>query len=222
MNRHLPLIEHLYGERSDTADLRQRLDTDAEARAEYAALSEAKFRLDLRKPERPDAAVLDQIMQAAAFGETPATTHTGLRSRSQRTPVAHQRRPLRKRMAVLVGVLTVVLATVGLNVKPDTTAPADTTSLTMKLDPQLFPQAGAPSAASVVDPAATPIPASAALAWDDSDQIIGLHHRMKQLDQRTQALWDTPARPLEMLPGTRAAAPQPASRSGIQQVRQQR
>ncbi|MEM6645243.1 MAG: hypothetical protein AAF730_03230 [Bacteroidota bacterium] len=223
MNHRLPLIEHLYGERSDAADLQQRLDADAEARAEYAALSEAKFRLDLRKPARPDAAVLDQIMQAAAFGETPAATHTSLRSRSQRTPVAPQRRSLRKRMAVLVGTLTVVIAAVGLSVDRTTTAPSDTTAVTMKVNPELFQQAGAPSAVAPVDQAATAIPATSALAWDDTEDVIDLHHRLKQLDQRTQSLWDTPAMPLEMLPGTRATtAPRPMGQTGIQQVRQQR
>ena len=65
MDEKLHIVQHLYGEGDDPADLQRLLEDDG-VRAEYEALSETKRYLDQREPARPDPLVLDRIVAAAA------------------------------------------------------------------------------------------------------------------------------------------------------------
>ena len=65
MDKKLQLIQHLYGEADDRNALRELLQ-DEDLNAEYQELNEAKFWLDHTSQERPDQAVLDTILSAAA------------------------------------------------------------------------------------------------------------------------------------------------------------
>ncbi|MFQ5570146.1 MAG: hypothetical protein ACE5G0_10765 [Rhodothermales bacterium] len=99
MDEKLQIIQHLYGEGKDRTDLRRLLDDEA-LRAEYEALSEIKFQLDHRRRVRPDAVVIDRVMEAAQGGRAP------LRRRRDRAARPSARRRLR-----LVGAAGAVLAT---------------------------------------------------------------------------------------------------------------
>ena len=65
MDEKLHIVQHLYGEGGDPADL-QRLLEDEALRQDYAALSETKRVLDQRQRARPDPLVIDRIVAAAA------------------------------------------------------------------------------------------------------------------------------------------------------------
>ena len=60
----LDILLHLYGESESESDLRSLL-RDKDLKAEYTAMSDTKFKLDLKKSDRPDRHVIDAIMEAA-------------------------------------------------------------------------------------------------------------------------------------------------------------
>ena len=109
MDEKLHIVQHLYGEGGDPADL-QRLLEDEALRAEYAALSETKRLLDGRHRARPDPLVIDRIVAAAT---TPrAGVIPGKRKDRSARPGAR-----RYRLAgALSGVLALALVvSIGLN-----------------------------------------------------------------------------------------------------------
>ena len=109
MDEKLHIVQHLYGEGGDPAEL-QRLLEDEALREEYAALSETKRALDQRQRARPDPLVIDRIVAAAA---TPrAGVIPGKRQDRRARPRAR-----RYRLAgALSGVLALALVvSIGLN-----------------------------------------------------------------------------------------------------------
>ena len=229
MDKKLQLILHLYKEAEDPKDLGQLLE-DPDVKAEYKALSDVKFWLDHARPERPDAAVLDAIRNAAAQGDTPSTPST-LTQRMDRPPAA-RRASKRRKFGVFASVLS-LLAAVGIGyqwMRPSLQNESTNLRQESFADQALAPQAeasneirefkaeeeAAAAGFTLADEAAnmqTPAPATASLAassdttvpdWDDVDDLLRYRQRIEMLLEQSEDLrWDQPV-PLEMLPSGRA------------------
>ena len=113
MEKKLLLIRHLYGELDDRADLNELLE-DPELKAEYDALSEAKFWLDHSKREKPSSDVLQHILAAAVppsqniEDPSPVPRPASDRHVRQDRPPQQRTRSSRKRV---FGGITMALAT---------------------------------------------------------------------------------------------------------------
>ncbi len=111
MDDTLHIVQHLYGEGEDPADLQRLLEDDG-LRADYEALSEAKRYLDQRRRARPDPMVIDRIVAAAA------PPRSGVMPGKRQDRAARPRQAARRfRLAgALSGVLALVLVVgIGLN-----------------------------------------------------------------------------------------------------------
>lgn len=176
MDEKLQIVEHLYGEAADRAAYHRLLDNEA-LREEYQAMSAVKFALDHRPRQRPDAAVVDRILAAAA-GEA-------LR------PAPRADRPARRRVTrralLWVGMAAAAVLVAGLGLRAlRTDRPAPAVAL----------EADAPPPESL--PAASPV--EAALAWDQADEVRRLHRQIERLRQHNVGLrWGEPVVPLELL-----------------------
>lgn len=200
------------------------LDADPDVRAEAATLAEAKFYLDLRAPSRPDASVVDAIMDAAAFASATPSGKGARALRADRPAVARQKRSRRMRRA---GVLLAFSfsAMLGLGVvfraaPPGAVSPP--APLAQTAPAPASTQAPSPSAvretvAPVQIEAIAEAPAAAPTDWDDASSALRhVSGDLAQLEALTadldadlsdlDALFDTPAQRLEAPPGTRSAA----------------
>jgi len=208
MNNEFQLIQHLYGERDEHFALRETLEANDTLHAEYQALSEAKFHVDHRRRQRPDAAVLDQIMAAAAHVSEPAAS-PALHTRQDRMARPH-RAHHRRRMLSAVGLtmLLVCAMSVGFWQWSSTSAP-----VTPTVSAEVFESALTPLP---TDGLATTAPQQVSDEnvpnWED-DRVMELHKRIDRLQQRSTALqWDEPAMPLEMVPANTNRSPAAAAR----------
>ncbi|MDA0377969.1 MAG: hypothetical protein O3C45_06480 [Bacteroidetes bacterium] len=191
------ILLHLYGEASEATELRSLL-RDEELRREHAALSEAKFRLDHLGRERPDPAVMDRILAAAAAGEgLPDGT-----SRRDRPPVA---RVVRLRRVMLPALTLAAAILFGVAVgwfssQSGTSSPTDPAVATVQDD--IVPPE---SLYRFVPPQQPFTPASAQdprLAWDDSAPLLDMHRRIETMRPEGMLDWGEEAVPLESLPGS--------------------
>ena len=197
------ILLHLYGEAPEDSDLRELL-RDEELRTEYQALSEVKFRLDHRRSERPDPAVVDAVLAAAA-GESSAVGH-----RHGDRPAAARRSPLRRLLVPALSVAAALVVAFSLgwwantpdrNARPasqafDADMPVPPESLNRFVPPY---QTVHPGAAAQVVGAATHDPR---LAWDEPEPLDFWHRRIESLEAASDPDgWGEPAVPLEMLPG---------------------
>ena len=191
------ILLHLYGEAPEGSDLRTLLK-DEELQSEHAALSEAKFRLDLRNKEKPDQAVLDRILAAAA-GDSDVVTPAG---RVDRPPVARIHR-LKK---VLIPAFSIAAAVVfGIAIgwfggNSSSVTPAGTPALA---DDTVVPPE---SLYRYVPPRQNAIQQTGAkdprLAWDDASSLPSLRQRINTLNPSSNTDWGSSALPLEVLPGS--------------------
>jgi hypothetical protein len=110
MNDKLHIIQHLYGEADALLD-QERLLEDEALRVEYEMLSGVKFHLDQRPKQRPDAAVLDTVLAAAA----KASGRPLLQARQDRKPQSrHAARRYGLFGTVSAVVVVLMVASIGL------------------------------------------------------------------------------------------------------------
>jgi len=193
------ILLQLYGEAADTEKLRSLL-RDEELRQEHALLSETKFRLDLLEKERPDTAIVDAIVAAAASnGGTPHAKRLDRPARA-RSP---------RRRTVLISALSiaaVVLVGTGIGLdwfggssglSASQQSPAMASHQDDLVPPeslhQLVPTQQLRSLASRTDPR---------LAWDDASPILDMHRRIQTMRPASPLDWGEAAVPLESLPGS--------------------
>ena len=190
------ILLHLYGEASEAKDLHSLL-RDEELRREHADLSEAKFRLDHLKRERPDPAIIDRILQEAAASQgLPSGT-----DRKDRPAVARSTR-LRKVMlpaltlaaAIIFGVAVGWFGSQSGTVTPE--EPAVATTPDDIVPPESLYRFVPPQP---VTPASTADPR---LAWDDSAPLMDMHRRIESMRPEGMLDWGVQAVPLESLPGS--------------------
>lgn len=206
------ILLHLYGEATDAEELRSLLRDD-ELRQEHADLSEAKFRLDHLKRERPDPAVIDRILAAAATGEgLPTATN-----RVDRPAVPYATR-LRKVLIPALSVAAAILfgvaigwfgATSGTNTPEN--APALANSPDDLVPPEslyrFVPRQQNLTPASQTDPR---------LAWDDASPLLDMHRRIQTMRPEGLLDWGEEAVPLESLQGAGSGRLQMAGSSNQQ------
>ncbi len=210
MDERLHIVRLLYGEGGDPAELRRLLEDEA-LRAEYQALSEAKFHLDHRRRVRPAPAVIDRILAAAAHPERLGATPP---LRPERRDRAARPGPRRRaaRWAGIAFVLTLLLGGGVYFLRDGTQAgpPALTEAPGAR-------QGGGSLTGPESTRSATGLQVVSApddvLRWDAGEDVARLHRRIERLRNRNADLqWGEPAVPLEMLPGTyREAGIQPAA-----------
>jgi hypothetical protein len=123
MDKKLQIVNHLYGEASDRAELRELLGEEA-LNAEYQALSEAKFYLDHRHRARPDEGIVDHLVAVAAGEAEPVKVPVRrLEARQDRPPA--RRLAIRRRSFPALLAAAVVVIAVGIGVWPSPSDPAD-------------------------------------------------------------------------------------------------
>lgn len=192
------ILLHLYGEATDAEELRSLL-RDEELRQEHAELSEAKFRLDHLRRERPDPAVIDRILVAAATGEGRPTAQ----DRKDRPAVPHVIR-LRKVLIPAMSIAAAILFGVAIGwfgVSSGTGASDDVPALANTPDDLVPPE----SLYRFVPPQRSLTPASQAdprLAWDDASPLLDMHRRIQTMRPQGSLDWGEEAVPLESLPGS--------------------
>lgn len=192
------ILLHLYGEATDAEELRSLLRDD-ELRQEHAELSEAKFRLDHLKRERPDPAVIDRILAAAATGDGLPTAS----DRKDRPAVPHAVR-LRKVLIPALSIAAAILFGVAVGwfgASSGTGTSTDGPALASSPDDLVPPE----SLYRYVPPQQSVTPASQAdprLAWDDASPLLDMHRRIQTMRPQGSLDWGEEAVPLESLPGT--------------------
>lgn len=167
MDDRLRLLQYLYGEDVDDPSFPRRMTADDELRREYERLQATKEELDQRSSPRPDPAVVDRVVDAAAEASTRAREG----DRAPRSPSRSWNRRLQGASA-----LVAVLLIVGLGWwQLDLSAPGGA-------GPEALEQGA--SAASVED-----VDESAVPEWDDSDELIRLHRRIEHVRARSASGW---------------------------------
>ena len=107
MDKRLQILHHLYGETDEAAEPLDALLDDPAVKAEYEGHAAVKRALDQRPPARPDAAVLDRVLAAAA---SPAAVPVPLPPRQDRAARPSPRLRLFRRMSALAAVFALLLA----------------------------------------------------------------------------------------------------------------
>ena len=202
-NEKRDILLHLYGEGEPDQDLRTLLSKPA-LKSEYSALSETKFRLDIKKKERPDRAVIDRIL-AASRNEA---TQNGKKTRLDRGPVS-RRVQLRKMLLPALSMAAVVVVSVGIGwiaFSSSTPEPILSSMYENEIVPPESLYRFVPSGKAGISTASSQ---SETLSWDDGSSIPNLHNRISSLKPTSPLDWGDSALPLEMLPSSN-------SRSGFQ------
>lgn len=166
MDDTLRLIQYLYGEDVGDPSLVRRLSEDEDLRREFERLRATKAELDRRSSKQPDPAVVDRVVDAAGEAAEGAPTAA---DRPARAPSRSWTRRLRGISAALALLLVVGLGWWQL----DGAAPGD---------------AGSQSAQGVTQAASTE-EADAVPDWDDSDELVRLHHRIERVRARSTSDW---------------------------------
>lgn len=191
------ILLHLYGEAPEGSKL-QTLLKDDELRGEYRVLSEAKFRMDHKKRERPDREVIDRVLAAAATGE-PFAAKT---LRPDRGAIFRNTR-LRKLLIPAMTIAAVVVLGIGIGWFGDSSDQVVPATARTFVDDSLVPpeslfryvpsRQGLVTQVGVVDPR---------LAWDDGLAMPDLYRRMEMLRPISDLDWGESSIPLEMLPAS--------------------
>lgn len=191
------ILLHLYGESESESDLRTLL-RNPDWKEEYTALSEAKFRLDLKKRERPDAAVMNTIMAAARTGiEQP-----GLYTRVDRGPLARGSR-LRKVLVPALSFAAVILISVGVGLfsfdwSSDQSIPLTESAVNDLVPPESLYRF-VPPHRNAVAPATSQ---DSELEWDDRATLTSVNERLNSIKPSDLLDWGESAVPLESLPNS--------------------
>lgn len=199
------ILLHLYGEGEAEQDLRALL-SNPDHKAEYSALSETKFRLDIKKKERPDRAVIDAILAASRSEHT----QTGRRLRVDRGPVS-RREQFKKMLIPALSLAAVLVVSVGIGWMAFTNTSTES-ALSSIHENEIVPPESlyrfVPSGKAGVNTVSNQ---SSTLSWDDGNSIPNLHNRIVTLRPSSPLDWDDSALPLESLQASNA-------RSGFQTV----
>jgi negative regulator of sigma E activity len=178
------LIQYLYGEEARPEDVEEQLASDDALRAEYQQLHAVKHHLDRRTPPKPDAAVVDRIVDAAAAATAEPAPSPSARSpqpaaRSDREPV-QARRTTQRRIRQVVAALAVLLVGVSIGVwQWEGSGPAAPPS-----EENVQATASSP---------AEPIP-----AWDEAENVVRLRRHIETLHARSSPTrWDYPGAELQ-------------------------
>lgn len=195
MDNELRLIRYLYGEEDRPEEVERLLASDDALRAEYRRLHAVKTHLDGRPPQRPDADVLDAVMDAAAPTPPPARPDRAPAAspaspRADRKP-AKARRTLWPRIARATAVLAVLLVGVSIGVWQwggNATAPLDATAPAVSSTAEGDRGDGAAAAGDAAIP-----------DWDEADDVVRLHRHLETLQARSSPTrWDYPGAELQM------------------------
>lgn len=193
MDNELRLIQYLYGEEARPEEVEQLLAADDALRTEYRRLRTVKEQLDHRAPSRPDAAVVDRVVAAAAQAVSSRSTRdastTDSTSRADRAAVrAPSSRQPTRRVLRLVSALAVLLVGVsvgvwqweGSGVEPETAGETAASTATQSAPSQASVSSGASSDASLP-------------AWDEADDLVRLYRHIETVHARSSpSSWDAP------------------------------
>ncbi len=197
MDNELRLIQYLYGDEERPEDVERLLAADEALRAEYRRLHAVKEQLDARAPSRPDAAVVDEVVNAAAKAAlAPSSSQRVDRPRRDREPAAPQRTPWHRVLRVTAA-LAVLLVGVGVGVWQweggvlAPSAPSD-------------PAASTSATADAQDEAAPSSDEASIPDWDEGDDVVRLHRYIETLQARSSpSSWDYPGAGLQPASQTR-------------------
>lgn len=191
MDNELRLIQYLYGEDERPEDLERLLEADESLQAEYRQLHAVKEQLDARPRQRPDTAVVDEIVDAAARASQPEpSSRRAERPRKDREPAMLQRMPWQRVLRVAAAFAVLVVG-VGIGVwqyggalGPSVSGEAATSS---------SPTADARSSAPPPTAEEASIP-----EWDEADDVVRLHRHIETLQARSSPTsWDYPGAELQ-------------------------
>lgn len=192
MDDTLRIIRYLYGEDDAPADVERRLAEDDDLRAEYKALHEVKQHLDERSPQRPDAAVIDQVTEKAAEAASARRTATqpggaGSERRHEREPARSAAGQRRRWGVAAAAVLALVVVAVGIWQYP---VDQDLNAV-LESAPLAADQVQAPSSEASASQSALP-------AWDEADDVVRLHRHIETLQVRSRpGAWDSGTMPIQ-------------------------
>lgn len=170
MDDRLRLLKYLYGEDVDDPSFARRLAADDELRREYERLQATKKELDRRSSSRPDPAVVDRVVDAAA----EAAPRPRAADRSPRGPSRSWSRRLQGVSAMVAMVLVLGLGWWQLD-------------LPVPISPD---QQATQQEASIASEESVAEDAEGVPAWDDSDELVRLHRRIEYVRNRSASEWD--------------------------------
>ena len=191
------ILLHLYGEASSESDLRLLL-RDEELKKEYIELSEAKFRLDHMDKQRPDQAVIDGILAAAASEAGLPTTS----SRQDREPIARHPR-LKKMLIPVLSIAAAIVFSIGIGWfgTSSESVSGEFPKALAEHENDLVPPESlfrfVPSRQGGLTQVATSDPR---LVWDDSTPLHQVQRRIENMRPTDLLDWGEKAVPLEALP----------------------
>ncbi|WP_233993465.1 hypothetical protein [Salinibacter altiplanensis] len=177
MDDRLHLIRYLYGEEEDESALARRLSGDEDLYREYEELAATKRALDDRPARRPDAAVVDQVVdeaREAAHSSGPRST-----SPAEDRPARSPSRPWTRRLQT-AGAALALLMVIGLGWWQGggrSDGPVADSATPGALDE---PARQAPTAAETRTSNADDVP-----AWDDGEELVRIQRRIDRLQARS-------------------------------------
>jgi len=195
MNKALRLIQHLYGEDDRPEKTAQLLASDDALRDEYRRLQAVKNQLDAKPPERPDAAVVDRVVESAMSGfkerashaaRTSTASRQSAKKRKDRAPSTLRRTPWQRVLRVTAA-LAVLLIGVSIGVwqweaEENLVANSTPTAATAQDDATRM---------SSTDDQSMP-------EWDEADDVVRLHRYIETLQARSSTTsWDYPGEGLQ-------------------------
>jgi len=197
------ILLHLYGEGETDQDLRTLL-SNSELKAEHSALSETKFRLDIKKKERPDQAVIDRILAASRTENTQNLR----KARLDRGPIS-RREQFKKMLIPALSLAAVLTVSVGIGWVSFSDSKSESEVASFYENEIVPPESlyrHVPSGKPGINTASNQ---TGVLMWDDGNSIPNLHNRISSLRPSSPLDWGESAIPLEMLPASN-------SRTGFQ------
>jgi anti-sigma-K factor RskA len=186
MNKELRLIQHLYGEDDRPEEIEQILAADDTLRDVYRRWRAVKKQLDAKPPQRPDAAVIDRVVESAGSRSEERASQRSARKRTDRAPSTRRRTPWQRVLRVTAA-LAVLLIGVSIGVwqweaEESLVANSDPTAATAQDDAARM---------SAADERSMP-------EWDEADDVVRLHRYIETLQARSSTTsWDYPGEGLQ-------------------------
>lgn len=188
MDDRLRIIQYLYDEDVDDAAFPRRLTEDEALYCEYEQLRQTKEDVDRRSSCRPDPAVVDEVVETArvAAQKSPTPSHP-----TEDRPARPPTRTWTRRLQAAGAAVTLVFL-IGLGWWQ---GPGVSEESTVVSAPEAT-QRTTPTAAQSRDLEADAVP-----EWDDSDELVRIHRRIEQLQDRSAPnQWGTLQRVDQMRP----------------------
>lgn len=172
MDDTLRLIQYLYGEGEDDSTFARRVSENEALYREYERLRDTKKRLDERPTPRPDAAVVDRIVEEArTAAQKSQSSPRSTADRPARPPARRWTRRLQATGAALALLLVVGLGWWHL---PGTSEESTAGSAPEAVGETAQRTTPASAEASTAGSEAVP-------AWDDRDEVVRIHRRIERL-----------------------------------------